>query len=133
LLVALSGVFVISGCSNGKKGFVLKGSVSYQGKPLSSGMVRLYMPDNRMAMAMIRPDGSFEATDVFAGETKLTIEEDPAVKQLMPAPAGAQKALAPKASAAPPVPIPPKYKDVSTSGLVFTVTSAKQRLDIELE
>ena len=58
-LVALLGALVLVGCSDSKKGFVLKGSVSYQGKPLSSGMVRLHMAENRLAMAMIQPDGSF--------------------------------------------------------------------------
>src|SRR5262249_33965630 len=132
LLVALPAVFVFAGCSRGKKGFVLKGSVSYQGKPLSSGMVRLHMADNRMAMAMIRPDGSFEATDVFAGQAKVTIDEDPAVKQMMPAPVAARKAPAPKASTALPVPIPPKYKNVSASDLAFTVQRG-MLLNIELE
>jgi hypothetical protein len=131
-LVALLGALVLVGCSDSKKGFVLKGSVSYQGKPLSSGMVRLHMAENRLAMAMIQPDGSFEVTDVFPGEAKVTVEEDPAAlkRRAMAAGGGAPKAEKP--ASAPPVAIPPKYKDVNTSDLTFTL-KAGTPLKIELK
>jgi hypothetical protein len=135
VLAVLSGALALVGCSDCKKGFVLKGSVSYQGKSLSSGMVRLHMAENRMAMAMIQSDGSFEATDVFPGEAKVTIEEDSAAQKrmAMAGGAGAQRSPAPgEAASAPPVAIPPKYKDVNTSDLVYTL-KAGTPLNIELK
>ncbi len=135
MLAALSASLVLVGCSDRKKGFVLKGSVAYQGKPLTSGIVRLHMAENRMAMAMIQPDGSFEATDVFPGEAKVTVEEDPTVKQrkMMPAPAGAPKApTVVKQVSVLPVPIPAQYKDANTSGLNFNLKPGTP-LHIELK
>jgi hypothetical protein len=128
-LVALSGVLVLAGCSSSKKGFALKGSVSYQGKPLSSGIIRLHMAENRVAMARIQPDGSFEATDLFAGEVKATVEEDPMeeMQRRMRVGVGVPKTPIPKSS-----PIPVKYRDVNTAGLVFTIAS-NQPLDITLQ
>lgn len=134
-LIALLGLLALAGCSDSKKGFTLKGSVSYQGKPLSSGVVRLHMSENRMAMAMIQSNGSFEATDVFPGEAKVTIEEDPAVQKRMAMGGGAGAARPPaagEATSAPPVAIPPKYKDVNTSDLVFTLKRGEP-LNIELK
>ncbi|HEY7426748.1 MAG TPA: hypothetical protein VH682_21105 [Gemmataceae bacterium] len=134
LLVALLGVFVLGGCSSGKKGFAVKGSVSYKGKPLSAGVVRFHMADNRMAMAMIQSDGSFAVTDLFPGEAKVTVEEDTAARMRKRVPAGAKvpKASAPKPPPAPSAPIPDKYKDVTTAGLVFTL-APEQPLEIKLD
>ena len=128
LLVALLSVFVLAGCSKSKKPFALKGSVTYQGKPLTSGMIRLHMADNRAAIAMIHRDGSFEATEVFAGEAKVTVEDIPGMKQQLPK---ASKAPVSKRQPSPPISIPAKYKDVNTSDLVFTLVRG-QPLDIQL-
>ena len=128
-LVALPGVLVLAGCSSSKKGFALKGSVSYQGQPLTSGIVRLHMAENRVAMARIQPDGSFEATDLFAGEVKATIEADPMEEMQRRMRAGVRGPMAPIPKS---TPIPAKYKDVNTSGLVFTIES-NQPLDIALQ
>jgi hypothetical protein len=134
LLVALLGVFVLGGCSSKQKGFALKGSVTFKGKPLSSGVVRFHMVDNRIAMAMIQSDGSFAVTDLFPGEAKVTVEEDTAARMRKRVPAGAKmpKASPPKPPPAPSAPLPDKYKDVSTTGLVYTL-SPEQPLEIKLD
>ena len=128
-LVALSGVLSLAGCSDSKKGFALKGSVSYQGQPLTSGIVRLYMAENRVSMARIQPDGSFEATDLFAGEVKATIEEDPMEEMQRRMRVGARVSKAPLAKSSA---IAAKYRYVNTSGLVFTIES-NQPLGITLQ
>jgi hypothetical protein len=136
-LVVFSGVLALAGCSGSKKGFALKGSVSYQGKPLPSGVVRLYMAENRVTMARIQPDGSFEATEVFPGEAKATVEEDPTARMRKMMPATGAAAGVPAAAgpmnrfSLPSVPLPAKYKDTSTSGLTFTL-KADDPLIIEL-
>ncbi|HEY7423067.1 MAG TPA: hypothetical protein VH682_02385 [Gemmataceae bacterium] len=84
-----------------------------------------------MAMAMIQPDGSFEATDVFPGEAKVTVEKRTSRRAWRQAEAPKASA-AEKAAAAPPGSIPAKYRDVDTSGLVFTL-APDQPLEIELE
>jgi hypothetical protein len=126
-LVALPAALFLVGCSSGKKSFTLKGAVSYQGKPLNSGVVRLHMAESRMAMAMIQPDGSFEATDVFPGEATATVEEIKKIQRV-----GPFGRKAGQKSSAPPVPIPAKYKEVDTSGLVFTLAPGRP-LEIKLE
>jgi len=131
LWLVLSGSLVLTGCSSGKKSFTLKGSVSYQGKALTSGIVRLHMADERMAMAIIQPDGSFEATDVFPGEAKVTIERRSSRRAWRQAEAP-KTSTAGKSAAAPSSSIPTKYRDVDTSGLVFTLVP-EQPLEIKLE
>jgi hypothetical protein len=126
-------IFFLVGCTSGKKFFTLKGSVSYKGKPLSSGIVRLYMSENRVAMAMIHPDGSFEVTDVIPGEAKVTVEEDMLARQPKPLPMPGRKTVASTTeSPSSSDPIPAKYKDVKTSGLIFTLVPG-QPLNIDLQ
>ncbi|HWG44253.1 MAG TPA: hypothetical protein VN688_15850 [Gemmataceae bacterium] len=136
LLVAFPVILILAGCSDSKKSFTQKGSVSYLGKPLSSGVVRLHMADKRVAVAMIQSDGSFEATDVFPGEAKATIEEDLAKRQRMampPAPkVGASGPAPANQPSTPSVPIPNKYKNADTSDLTFTLKSGVP-LDIQLK
>jgi hypothetical protein len=125
ILAALSATLALTGCSSGKKSFTLKGSVSYKGEPLTAGVLRLHMADNHMSVATIQPDGSFEATDVVPGEAKLTLEENTRIRRVGPfGRQGGKK----KAS----VPIPPKYKEVDKSGLVFTL-KAGDPLNIQIE
>lgn len=134
-LVVLPGVFALVGCSDGNKAFVLNGSVSYQGKPLKSGLVRLHMADGRAGMAMIHPDGTFEATDVIPGDAKVTIEEDPATRnrRMMGGGGAAAPSLPdPANSASAPVAIPSKYQDVKTTPLSYTLKRGTP-LKIELE
>jgi|SRR5579875_3896007 hypothetical protein len=117
------------GCAKDHKDFRIKGTVSYQGKPLSSGVIRLHMANGRVAAARIRPDGSFEITDVIPGEVKVTIEEDPAEieRRTMPLPQVPMKPAVMKSS----VQVPAKYKDAKTSDLVFTLVPG-QPLKVEL-
>ena len=131
LWVVLAGTLVLTGCSSGKKSFTLKGSVSYQGKALNSGIIRLHMADDHMAVAMIQPDGSFEATDVFPGEARVTIEKFRR-RRTWGRPEAPKTSTAGKAAAALPGSLPDKYKDVNTSGLTFTLAPG-QPLEINLE
>lgn len=131
MLGALAAGVLLVGCSRGNKSFTLKGTVSYQGKPLNSGVVRLHMGEEHMAAAMIQPDGSFEATEVFPGQAKVTVERKArrrAWKQGDTPPGGSSA----KRGTAPPDAIPDKYKDVNTSGLAFTLEAGKP-LNIQLE
>jgi hypothetical protein len=126
VLIALPAALILVGCSSGKKSFTLKGTVSYQGKPLKSGVVRLHMADKRMAMAMIKPDGSFEATEVFPGEAKVTVERRMGRRAW-------RQGEAPQASnRAASDSLPAKYKEVESSGLAFTLKPGKP-LDLQLE
>jgi hypothetical protein len=132
--VVLSALVVVAGCSGPNKGFSVKGSVSYQGKPLRAGWVRLHMADDRMAMAMIQSDGSFEATDVLPGEAKVTVEMRQTKMDWKAPPKGAALAFRRKQQkrADQLVSLPVKYKDINTSGLVFSLVPG-ERLEIRLD
>jgi hypothetical protein len=100
-----------AGCSDNQR-LTIKGSVSYQGKPVPAGIVKIHGPGDHLAMAYLR-DGIFRITEVPPGEVKVTVEPDPS---------GGQS-----------VPIPKKYADLKTSDLVFTITSSTSELPIELQ
>lgn len=123
VLIAVPAVLVLAGCSDKNKRFTVQGSVSYQGKPLSAGLVRLYMAEDRKASAKIQSDGSFTVTDVLPGEAKVTVEpEDPAEKmRRMMSPEGGPQGAAPKPAPPPTVSLPAKYQDVTTTDLIFTL------------
>jgi hypothetical protein len=103
-------VLANAGCSDNQR-LTIKGSVSYQGQPVKTGIVKIYGPGDRLAMAYLR-DGTFHITEVTPGEIKVTVEPDSSEGQA--------------------VAIPKKYADPKTTNLVFTITSSMRELPIEL-
>jgi hypothetical protein len=99
-----------AGCS-GQKRLTINGSLSYEGHPVASAMVKFYSQDH-VEMAYVR-DGSFTITDVPPGEVKVAVEPDP--------------------SGGKSVAIPQKYTDPETSGLAFTITPKTRDLPIQLD
>jgi len=81
------------------------------------------------------PDAAldFEVTDVIPGEAKVTVEEDMLARQPKPLPMPGRKTVASTTeSPSSSDPIPAKYKDVKTSGLIFTLVPG-QPLNIDLQ
>jgi hypothetical protein len=124
----------LAGCS-GNQRLTIQGTVSYQGRPVPSGVVKFHGPGDRVSMATLEKDGTFTITDVSPGEVKVTVEEDPAarMKESMTGAGDEQPSADGKEAAVPPISIPPRYWKVSTSGLVYTITSGTDRLDVKLE
>lgn len=125
----------VAGCG-GVKTQTVQGTVSYQGKPLPSGVVRIHGPGDRLATAMIQPDGTFSITDVLPGDVRVSVVDDPSSssRASMPPPPGAPAAKA--AAPAEPVkriPIPAKYQDANTSALAYTITRDTKKLEVKLE
>jgi hypothetical protein len=106
-----------AGCSDNKP-LTVKGSVSYQGKPIPAGIVKFYGSGNRSSMAYVR-DGAFTVTDLPPGEVKVTVEPDGSSEKGK----GAAKAVV----------IPKKYANPETAGLVFTITRQTRELAINLD
>lgn len=81
------------------------GKVSYQGQPVTSGVIYFLgpAPKYQMGMGTIRDDGTYSATDVPVGEVKVSFQ-------------------APK--------LPHKYGDPNQSGLVYTIAPGMTSLDI---
>jgi hypothetical protein len=110
LVLALAG----AGCSDNKR-LAIQGTVELNGTHLSAGIVKFYGPGDHSSMTYLQPDGSFTITDVPPGEVKVSVE---------PAPAG---------GGIKPVPIPPRYRNPNTSGLVFTIPPKTGKLEIKLD
>jgi hypothetical protein len=138
-LLLLAGA--VAGCG-GKSGATVSGSVSYKGKPVTSGEVVFLSPDGKASVrAAIGPDGTYTAKNVPVGPAKLAVDN--------PAPAGAAAAGRAPAGKAPPandpevqemkekashyVATPPRYADPNQSGLSYTVTSGTQKHDVPLQ
>jgi hypothetical protein len=81
------------------------GKVSYQGQPVTSGVIYFLgpAPKYQMGMGTIHDDGTYVATDVPVGEVKVSFQ-------------------APK--------LPQKYGDPNQSGLAYTITPGMTTLDI---
>jgi hypothetical protein len=125
LLLALAAC-CLTGCS-GNKRYTVTGLVTLRGHPLSSGLVRVFGPGDHLWTAPLRADGTFTVTDVPPGEIRVSVVE---AKKRMASPGGTNgpgTAPAGKTEV-----IPARYKDVSTSGLVFTLAPG-QRLEINLQ
>jgi hypothetical protein len=128
-LVVAVGMLVAPGCgSDGLEMFPVRGEVSYQGKPLTRGIVT-YVPTTagagRTANGPIQPDGTFEMTTqkrgdgVTPGTYNIVIysdEEDPNQPRTREE-IESQGA----AAVAPKLLVPEKYLSSETSGLSDTV------------
>jgi hypothetical protein len=98
-------VLPCAGC--GKQTSTFSGKVTYQGRPITNGVVYFLGPAPKMQMGMgtIHDDGTYIATDVPVGEVRVSFQ----------APG-----------------IPEKYADPNKSELIFTITAKMKTLDINL-
>jgi hypothetical protein len=111
-------------CGCGGKATV-SGKVSYQGRTVTYGSVLILGSDKKTRFGVIQPDGSYTVEGVTPGAVKIgVISRDPA-KPASKVPASAR---------ATPTwfPLPPKFEDPATSGIVGTVGSGRVKHDIEL-
>jgi hypothetical protein len=125
-----------SGCSSSVA--AVKGMVSVDGKPANDGMV-IFSAGDRSGSGAIRPDGTYDAPEVPIGEVTVAIfqmvmsEEGKNAAPKGGGPLAGMENL-PKAdiAVADAVPIPPKYRDIKTSGLTYTVKRGGNEINIEL-
>ncbi|MFO0965792.1 MAG: carboxypeptidase-like regulatory domain-containing protein [Gemmataceae bacterium] len=124
----------LAGC--GKAG--VSGKVSFKGTPLTSGNVTFRAGDV-VRGAAIEKDGTYRLTDCPPGDYKVTVSV-PTLRFATRPPSGAVPKAADMpgkevstAATLPAVPIDPKYADVKTSGLSFTVAGGGHEFDIDLK
>jgi hypothetical protein len=123
---------VLAGCGSREKptGEVY-GKVSVGGKPVTAGMVKFVSEaaDETPVSTGLGPDGSYRATGVPIGRSKVAIETL-MFKNLTPPPPGIAKQLGgPRTKY---VPIPDKYERPESSGLTVEVERGKKQFDIEI-
>jgi len=119
-------LMALGGCaSKGEYGGV-QGLVTFNGQPISEGMVVFFSPETCVYQAArIQPDGSFTAKmsdgpGLLVGEYQVAVMppviEGPGSKAFSP--------IAPRDYRE----IPPKYRNPKTSGLTLSVTPGQNRL-----
>lgn len=117
----------LAGCAAETKKVTVKGTVSYKGEPLQSGILQFVGADGAYSAAVVQPDGTFIITDVVPGEVKVGVQEAP----------GGSGSSDPKADKGgkhrAPVSLPAKYRNAETSGLKYTITPDAAELPIRIE
>ena len=111
----------------------VSGKVTFQGKPLVYGTVLLIGSDNASVQAEIQKDGQYSASGLAAGEVMIAVNS--------PNPKGVAVYAGWKDPNKKPPPfevpgwfaIPPKYENVTTSGLTFTIKRGSNSFDIEMK
>ncbi|HLW63670.1 MAG TPA: hypothetical protein VKS79_00025 [Gemmataceae bacterium] len=132
----------LCGCS--KTGGDVKGTVTFNGKPLNAGTVGLVGADGKNAAGgNIEPDGSYYISKPPKGTYTIVVETfdppstgssgsialPPGVEASAEKKAELEKTSAPKRER---MLIPTKYKDPKTSGLSITVSGSSQTFNIDL-
>jgi hypothetical protein len=120
---ALALITGLPGCGGRQFGSV-SGTVTYQGKPLTSGLVVFVDKDGKVTQpAGIEVDGSYVAEKVPVGPMAVCVETHP----LSGGDGGGTDQPRPRY-----VPLPPKYKDAKQSELTLTVKSGANVYNIDL-
>jgi hypothetical protein len=132
LLAALLGP-ALSGCGSREVYGHISGKVTFEGKPLSEGLVFFSNNDKGIHMSGdVKPDGSYEIITAKGAGLPLGTYQVRVRPPLEPLPMGAGASLvAPKPKNYPN--IPEKYREYETSGLSLTVKDGDNPLDIPMK
>lgn len=128
----LSGIALVviglSGCSGGPAPdptATVTGKVTFQGAPVSEGVINFYdAKRGNAAVTKLGADGTFSADSVVLGDYGIFItplQVDAPVDATKPAPLPAN-----------PANIPEKYRDVKTSGFKTTVKSGGNKAEFDM-
>ncbi len=121
------------GCgSSGPEMARVRGTVTYQGKPMTKGTITFVSPDEKRpnATSAIGADGSFDLQTVEPGDGAQVGDYVVTVSGV-----GTDEILdyIPKTPVENKSPIPLKYQSADTSGLKQTVKSGRNSVEIKLE
>lgn len=123
IVVALL-VLALPGCGEaGPELFPVRGTVTYQGQPLPLGNVMFIPANGPAATATIAPDGSYSLRAV-AGEHRVVVTAIQTTSETV---------IDEQSYHPPPPLIPPKFGRAETSGLVVTVESGDNSIDLDLD
>lgn len=137
MLVGLCVLMGLVGCGSDSPHVVpVKGKISYQGKPLTSGTVMLVPESSGYgATGQIQPDGTFTLTSfkqndgAAPGKYKVTVEVFPEATPGAPASGLPGMEFGPDQK--PPIPI--EYSNVATTKLQALINDGPTELDFTLE
>lgn len=127
LALAFTAAMLVTACgSNGPVKVTVKGSVTYKGKKMTSGIITFNSDTGSYSAASIMEDGTYIMTDVLPGEIGVGVMESPQGS-------GSSSGEGPSKPAMPAANLPQKFRDPSTSGLKFTVKVDTKELDIKMD
>lgn len=113
-VVVFSCVFLVGCGPKGPPRADVNGSVAWQGKPVTTGIITLYSKSTGQGSSTeIAADGTFKLLNVIVGSYQVSVAP--------PVLAIPNEGEAPKP--VPPFPVPAKYHEDQTSGLTFEVKS----------
>jgi len=130
LLITLASV---AGC--GPSAATIKGTVTFQDKPIDYGSVVFIVNDKESVKADLQPDGSYIAKEVPYGQAKIEVYS----RQAGPATPPPKHTKRPPKELPPPVDatkgtvIPAMYNDKEKSGLTLTIDRSQIDFPIELK
>ena len=127
LFIACSPIalMVLIGCGGGDGGATVQGKITYQGAPVTSGIINFKGAQAQPLGGGIRPDGSYEFV-LPPGDYQVRIDAPPVI------PSGLKEGdpipkLGPRLA-------PEKFADFNSSGLTLTVTGeSPQTADFALQ
>ncbi len=114
----------VSGCGNGSGTATVSGKITYQGKPVTNGLINFMPSTGRPLGGGIRPDGTYEFR-LPPGEYKVRIDTPPALPQ------GWKEGDPPPKMG--PRQVPYQYGHFQTSGLTASVGPQDDILSINFE
>jgi hypothetical protein len=130
LLMAVFG-FALSGCGSGEVRGRISGKVTFQGQPLSEGLVFFGNDDKGIHMSGdVKPDGTYEIITAKGAGLPLGTYHVRVRPPLEPLPTGVMR-VAPKPKKY--ANIPEKYREFETSGLTLTVKDGDNPFDISMK
>jgi hypothetical protein len=129
--LGLAVVLAVAGC--GAETGTVSGKVTFNGRPLTFGMVAFVSADGRVASCSIEPDGSYKIDKILVGPAKISVQSLPPPPQMTPLGPDGQPLPQVREKAKEYVPIPDHYKEPQQSGLAYTVEPGAQMHDIELK
>jgi hypothetical protein len=121
----------VAGC--GSRGDV-SGKVTYQGKPLVWGTVQFEGSDGMIKQANINDDGTYSVRGLATGEAKASVSSiNPKSSDFQPRVVEGRPPPPPRPEVKGWFPIPGKYDTPHKSGLIYTIKSGENTIDIDLK
>jgi hypothetical protein len=137
-----------SGCDSGPKLAPVRGRVSYNGKPVTTGRIMFYPEHGRPSVASVAEDGTYSLTNnvpgdgALIGKHQVTIESTKVYPGAMTDPKSAEEEMALSKKGYPPGKwlvagkvdwlVPEKYSRRETSPLTATVENKSNEIDFDI-
>ena len=134
-------LLLVSGCDSGPPTAPVHGTITYKGKPVTTGTITFYPAEGgRPAVGDIGSDGSYTLSrtvpgdNVILGDYKVAIEATESSATAPPPTSLADELSSGPASTPPPKQlVPAKYSTIESSELTATVTEGDNTIDFPLE